>query len=391
MPPGIPPPVAKAFDGLRRAFLWAAVERLSGAQCLVAWDAVCRPKAEGGLGIKSLKDQNRCLLVKLLHRLHAGDESPWARWVWQMVGDRPLSGLTSRRLPGAHWGSLCVLVPLYRSVSQVCVGNGERCAFWLDPWLPSGPICSGMPALFTHALDDDESVASVLRRGLRAAVQPRLTPMAESQMVRLAGMLAEVRLAANNDTRALTRCATKDGRLHTSALYKLTCHGRVVAPFASFIWGSRAPSRVQFFGWLLSLGRIQTRDALLRKTILTAEECGCPLCPAALETANHLVFECPFARNFWASIGACDMSASDVRALHLVPPPPGVPPRSLPTFLLLCCWQLWKHRNGVIFNGDTPSLATLRGRCRDDAALWKHRLPASQQEDAAAWLERFAV
>jgi hypothetical protein len=52
------PAVVKKLDALRRAFLWAAMEKVSGAQCLVAWDAVCRPKAEGGLGIRALAEQN---------------------------------------------------------------------------------------------------------------------------------------------------------------------------------------------------------------------------------------------------------------------------------------------------------------------------------------------
>jgi hypothetical protein len=75
----LPPPVIKALDALRRAFLWAATEHVSGAQCLVAWLDVCHPREEGGLGIRSLHVQNRCLLTKLLHRLHSDLVSPWAR------------------------------------------------------------------------------------------------------------------------------------------------------------------------------------------------------------------------------------------------------------------------------------------------------------------------
>ena len=47
----LPPAVVQALDTMRRAFLWNAAERATGAQCLVAWDSVCRPKGEGGLGI----------------------------------------------------------------------------------------------------------------------------------------------------------------------------------------------------------------------------------------------------------------------------------------------------------------------------------------------------
>jgi hypothetical protein len=66
----LPPGILASLDKLRRAFLWAASDRISGAQCLVSWDTVCHPEDEGGLGVRSLKDMNACLLVKLLHRLH---------------------------------------------------------------------------------------------------------------------------------------------------------------------------------------------------------------------------------------------------------------------------------------------------------------------------------
>jgi hypothetical protein len=45
----LPPALLKAVEGLGRAFLWDIKDhRASGARCLVAWDAVCRPKLEDG-------------------------------------------------------------------------------------------------------------------------------------------------------------------------------------------------------------------------------------------------------------------------------------------------------------------------------------------------------
>jgi hypothetical protein len=73
----LPPAVIAALDALRRAFLWGVGEgRASGAKCLVAWDKVCRPKDEGGLGVHALRLQTACLLVKLLHRPHVQTEIP---------------------------------------------------------------------------------------------------------------------------------------------------------------------------------------------------------------------------------------------------------------------------------------------------------------------------
>jgi hypothetical protein len=139
----LPPALLKAVEGLRRAFLWDIKDRrASGARCLVAWDAVCRPKLEGGLGIKCLSDKNECLQMKLVHRLHTDRDAPWPRWVWgDAAGSLPI---------GHHWGALAKLMPLYRGISAVAVGDGRRTAFWLDTWVGSQPLCDRLPALFSH-------------------------------------------------------------------------------------------------------------------------------------------------------------------------------------------------------------------------------------------------
>jgi hypothetical protein len=107
-----------------------------------------------------------------------------------------------------------------------------------------------------------------------------------------------------------------------------------------------------------------------------------------LKTANHLVFGCTFAQAFWSSAGVCFDQNSTVEAMLDPACCRGVPEQSLPTFLILCCWHIWTHRNGVVFNGDVPSLARVKLRCRDDAVFWRARLPAAAKEDVDVWLRR---
>jgi hypothetical protein len=221
----LPPPVIRALDALHRAFLWAAVECVSGAQCLVAWVDVCRPKDE----------ENRCLLTKLLHYLHSNVDSPWARWVWRMIGEHPLYEGSARELPDAHWSLLCALVPLYRSVSMVQVGNGVHSAFWLDSWLPAGALAVMMLALFSHTTNANASVAQVLRHGLDSVLVPRLMAVGARERVELAGLLASISLREGADVRVLTWCKAPGGHLRASELYRLSCFGGVAGPSAQFV------------------------------------------------------------------------------------------------------------------------------------------------------------
>jgi hypothetical protein len=96
----LPPALLKAVEGLRCAFLWDIKDKVSGAKCLVAWDAVCRPKNEGGLGIKCLAMKNESLQLKLVHRLHADRDAPGpAGCGMRLLAARPLGTI------GALWRS----------------------------------------------------------------------------------------------------------------------------------------------------------------------------------------------------------------------------------------------------------------------------------------------
>lgn len=61
----IPMAVAKRIKKLQRDFLWGGGEEAFHYH-LVAWDRVCVPKENGGLGVRSLVTFNLALLGKWL-------------------------------------------------------------------------------------------------------------------------------------------------------------------------------------------------------------------------------------------------------------------------------------------------------------------------------------
>jgi hypothetical protein len=73
---------------------------------------------------------------------------------------------------------------------------------------------------------------------------------------------------------------------------------------------------------------------------------------------------------------------ADVRCLHAYDAPLAVSASTAPTFMLLCCWNLWKHRNAVAFREQQSCLALLLKNCRDDAQVWRARVPILARQDA---------
>jgi hypothetical protein len=96
----------------------------------------------------------------------------------------------------------------------------------------------------------------VLRRGVCASLVPRLIVVAECQLYELLQSVAAIILAPGPDTRALACHRKKGGALDVGALYGLTQLCGVIAPFARFVWDGFAPSKAQFFAWLLVQSRI---------------------------------------------------------------------------------------------------------------------------------------
>ena len=56
--------VFEELDKWMRAFFWAGKDQVPGVNCMVAWNAVCKPTCFGGLGIKNLKLQGLALRVR---------------------------------------------------------------------------------------------------------------------------------------------------------------------------------------------------------------------------------------------------------------------------------------------------------------------------------------
>ncbi|OEL28656.1 hypothetical protein BAE44_0010324, partial [Dichanthelium oligosanthes] len=98
---------------------------------------------------------------------------------------------------------------------------------------------------------------------------------------------------------------------------------------------------------LLVQNRVQCKHSLKKKNVLD-EDC-CDICRAAAEDADHIIAKCNFAKNFWAHLGWDAERLPLAAELWTTKPQAGFPSQALPTMLLLCCWQLWKHQHDVVF------------------------------------------
>ncbi|GJR82368.1 putative reverse transcriptase domain-containing protein [Tanacetum coccineum] len=76
----IPIGIIQEIQQLMRGFLWCN-GKLKHGKANVAWDVICLPKWEGGLGIRSLDIFNIALITTHIWNIVTNKESLWVRWI----------------------------------------------------------------------------------------------------------------------------------------------------------------------------------------------------------------------------------------------------------------------------------------------------------------------
>ncbi|GJW99860.1 hypothetical protein Tco_0183774 [Tanacetum coccineum] len=76
----LPKTVIKDINKLLKGFLWNQGE-LSRGKAKVAWKTICRPKSQGGLGLKDLGVWNKAMIAKHLWHVIIDKNSLWVKWI----------------------------------------------------------------------------------------------------------------------------------------------------------------------------------------------------------------------------------------------------------------------------------------------------------------------
>ncbi|XP_028120126.1 uncharacterized protein LOC114317568 [Camellia sinensis] len=161
----LPKKVVREIENLLRAFLWSGVD-LKKHSAKIAWDKVCAPKSEGGLGFKSLEVWNRAAIAKHIWFLFSGGEkSMWCQWVKSYL----LKGKSFWKVPvpsDPSWVWRKIL-SLRKSIFPLIVhkiGNGNATFLWHDNWHPVGSIWDkfGNRITYDSGLSGEAKVSNIV-------------------------------------------------------------------------------------------------------------------------------------------------------------------------------------------------------------------------------------
>ena len=76
--------IIKQVDKYRKHCLWRGADINTKTPPKAAWEMVCLPKSEGGLGVLNLRTQNEALLLNHLHKFFNRVDVPWVQLIWEV-------------------------------------------------------------------------------------------------------------------------------------------------------------------------------------------------------------------------------------------------------------------------------------------------------------------
>jgi hypothetical protein len=127
---------------IQRKFFWAGLVQ-TRRMCWIKWSAICKPKKEGGLGIKDLRLMNCSLLTKWRWKLLMANNELWknvisARYGENALGKVWLGGEMLGAGTSVWWrdlGRIDVGSGWFAQAVSKRIGNGNSTRFWKEVWL----------------------------------------------------------------------------------------------------------------------------------------------------------------------------------------------------------------------------------------------------------------
>ncbi|KAL2224782.1 UNVERIFIED_CONTAM: putative mitochondrial protein [Sesamum indicum] len=334
----LPKGVIKNIEKRLRAFLWRGTGNSGYPK--VAWKEICKPKEEGGLGLKDMGTLNRALMCKKLCEVIRCDRtSIWVEWLRHgRLRDDSIWTIPENRGPWG-WRKMLRLRGWLRSVVEYRIGDGSDFFLWKDPWHHLGPLLDRFPrGPNSLGLHESTMLSSVICEGHWH--WPLITDM---ECVEITHVLPRIH---GGTDRIIWKGSS--GKPTTQEFYRAMIPAGPKVGWISLLSGSLKIPQYLFILWLAILEKLATTD----KPWLSHLGC-CVMCNEDMvESHNHLFFHCRFSRRCLCSIrrivrfqwpnrdwvSDVEWGARKWRGKHII----NISYRCL---LGSCVYHIWRERN----------------------------------------------
>ncbi|GKA24782.1 hypothetical protein Tco_0710815 [Tanacetum coccineum] len=163
----LPTRILLDIEQIMRGFLWCNGKLRSG-KAKVAWEVVCLPKDEGGIGIRRLDTFNKPLMTTHVWKLLTRKESLLVQWIhaYKLRG-RSFWDVPYRGNMSWGWRNILKLRPLIRDFIWHKIGDGSGTSVWFDHWCEQSPLAAIVTSrdIFREGFSSNSKVCDLVRNG----------------------------------------------------------------------------------------------------------------------------------------------------------------------------------------------------------------------------------
>ena len=291
----LPCSTVTTMENILSKFLWKGTS-LTPSGAKVAWNSICYPLTEGGLGVKKLKVWNKAATLKHVWRILGTKKSVWATWVHAvLLRGRSFWQVNIPSNPSWTWRKILQSRQWCQGLFRTSIGNGTSTFLWYDYWLLEGKrIIDILPhrTLSSTGLPWSAKVSDIMHEDTWLFLDANAS---------LQALWSSITFHPQPDM--YDQCIWNghpSGSFTVNSAWEILRESRPKNTMHHLLWFKGHVPRQSFILWLASLERLRTMDRLYSTGVIT--NTTCILCGANEESHNHLFFDCPYSSTVWGSI-----------------------------------------------------------------------------------------
>lgn len=351
----------KEADRAVRNFIWAGDPNVKKS-ITVSWKNITLPKQEGGVGIRSLGDINKTLLMKLAWWiLNCKDEGA----IYMNTKYRKLDGTwLDYYKASAIWPGIKDALPIVyaNSILQVC--SKSEASAWSSNWCGGTPIAMQWP---------DAVNWKVYKHKLKDFIQHGEwhIPDFALEAISLSDGLRDPLDIIDQDQDAMVWTATTDGKFSVASAYETIRTKRPVLPWCKVVWSKHVHPNLAAICWRICLNRVPTDERVKRVGVSLASRCR--LCQNSEESWNHLFKDCRVTAAVWNWVQSLfGMAMGQFEVLELFQKfmnASSAIRQSWHVVVVSTLVRIWLARNDANFNDKKASIHNIQSSILHDVQL----------------------
>jgi ribonuclease HI len=352
----LPQNVCDSIDQTTRNFIWKGSNN-KGIH-LVNWKTVTRPKHIGGLGVRSARDANTCLLGKLVWDMVQSTNKLWVNLLSNKYSTGPCmldARVTSSSSPS--WSYIVRAKNILKAGYTWRAGAGTS-SFWFSNWSSHGLLGSLVPIIDIHDLHlsvkdvftSDGQHTDVLYTNLPQHIADTIN----NSHMRFNAHIEDALIWNHNKNGVYT---TKSGYSWLLSLSETNSNDTSW----SWIWRLKAPEKYKFLIWLACHNATPTLSLLHRRNMTASATCS--RCGENEETFLHCVRDCKYSTAIWHKIGFDNTAFFTEGCAQVWLKTFSSGPRA--SSFLAGLWWSWRHRNMMCISNETWPLFRISFHIQD--------------------------